>query len=404
MKIVHQIDFFHPESGYEINLLARLQAKEGHDVTIVTGEMRNAPRYQVGFWETADIEDRDARLFRETGVRVVRIPTFAYVSSRAIYHPRIFREMRILKPDVLFIHCNDSLAGIIFTWLSPFLNYPLVLDSHSLEMSSRNSLRGGFRIFYKLLVAPLITWRKIPFIRLVDSDFVEKYLGIPLDHTTLLSFGADTDLFKADAARKLALRAEHQLPEKAFVVVYAGKLDDQKGGQFLAEIVRKKFTPQTDKEVVFFIVGNAEGDYGHSVEAALSQSENRVIRLPTQRYIDLPAIYQGSDIAIFPRQCSLSFFDVQACELPVLFEDNEINRERASIASAVTFRPDDVQDARSQLIELVDMPAEPYEKMKASARQYVLDHYDFVPIARRFTDVLVAAAKGYKQRYGCGAP
>ena len=397
MNIVHLIDYIHPDSGYEINLLSRLQARDGHQVVIVTAEPDNAPVTQTRFFGVGDIEERDAQLFREAGVRIARVPTIAFCSSRAIFYPRIFKIVRQLKPDVVFIHCQESLTGMMFTWAAPFLSYPVVLDSHSLEMGSVNRFRGIFRLFYKRFVSPLILSRDIPVIRLVDSDYVEKCLGVPLSHTTLLSFGTDTDLFQPNCTNRKTLRQKYGLGEETFVILYAGKLDVHKGGRFLAESIREKLVPKSKKEIVFLIVGSVEGDYGREVEAAFLQSENQIIRLPTQRYIDLPAIYQGADIALFPRQCSLSFFDAQACELPILFEGNEINSVRARYGNALTFVSGDTEDFRSKLLDLVDMPAERFQKMKSSARKYVVDHYDFVPIAKKFTDVLARASQRYKK-------
>ena len=38
MKIVHVEDFIHPNAGYQINMLGRLQAQQGHQVDIVAGD------------------------------------------------------------------------------------------------------------------------------------------------------------------------------------------------------------------------------------------------------------------------------------------------------------------------------------------------------------------------------
>jgi hypothetical protein len=43
MKIVHIEDFLHPDAGYQLNSLAPLQRAQGHDVTIVTGELDKIP-------------------------------------------------------------------------------------------------------------------------------------------------------------------------------------------------------------------------------------------------------------------------------------------------------------------------------------------------------------------------
>jgi glycosyltransferase involved in cell wall biosynthesis len=149
--------------------------------------------------------------------------------------------------------------------------------------------------------------------------------------------------------------------------------------------------------VVFLIVGNAEGPYGAKVEATLAQSQNRILRLPTQRYFDLAGIYQSVDMAIFPKQCSMSFFEAQSCGLPILFEENEINCERASHGNARTFRAADTADFRAGLAAMLDLPAAEFRQMSDRARRHIVENFDFVPIARQYSEVLAGAARRFQQ-------
>lgn len=396
MKIVHVDDFAHPDAGYEINLLSRLQVKQGHEVTIVTGELDKLPATLTGFFGTDNMVERDERFRRETGVKIVRIPLHAYYSGRAVFHRKIYAAIAGLSPDAVFVHGMESLTGIEFTLFSNSLPYPIVLDSHSVEMASVNRLRGYFRLFYRTFIAPLIVKRGIPVIRIVDSDFVEKCLGVPLSRTTLLSFGTDTDFFRPNRDARIRFREQHGISQGAFVVLYAGKLDAAKGGQLLADAVRERLT-LNGREIVFVVVGNTAGEYGAQVEKTFAASNNRIIRLPTQRYYDLAQFYQGSDLALFPRQCSVSFFEAQSCGLPVLFEENEINQQRKAYGNATTFNPGDIADFRGKLLSLCQMANAEYAGMGTSARRYVVDNYNYVPIAQKFTDILAAAAAEYRK-------
>ena len=47
MHFVHVEDFFHPDAGYQVNLLSRLQVLQGHRVTIVTAELERMPNGKV---------------------------------------------------------------------------------------------------------------------------------------------------------------------------------------------------------------------------------------------------------------------------------------------------------------------------------------------------------------------
>lgn len=399
MKIVHLEDFIHPDAGYQVNLLGRLQVIQGHDVQVVTGELDKIPAELTTFFGRDNIQARDDRFERETGVKIHRIPLYGFYSGRAIFRPiKLIRKVLALKPDVLFLHGEDTLTGMIFILISRWFPFPMVLDCHMLEMASMNKYREYFRSFYRRFITPTILKRNIPLIRVVDSDFVQKCLGIPLTHTDLLSLGTDTDHFRPDPQQRMAVRAELGLAQDAYVVVYAGKLDEHKGGKFLSEAMRERFTLADGKQVEFLVIGNSVGEYGKQVDAALAACENKVVRLPTQRYFDLAKFYQAADLAVYPKQCSLSFFEVQACGVPVLFEENEINNQRAQHGNAFAFKPESVADFRAKLLTMASMSPEQTAQVSANARAYVQKTYDFAPIAQGYTDVLQRAIDNWKPK------
>ena len=90
MRFVHVEDFFHPDAGYQLNLLARLQVKDGHEVFIIASEMSNVPDYLKSFFGDHDIENKDEIYFKNTGVRVIRCPSFFWFSGRAFLKRKIY--------------------------------------------------------------------------------------------------------------------------------------------------------------------------------------------------------------------------------------------------------------------------------------------------------------------------
>jgi glycosyltransferase involved in cell wall biosynthesis len=268
------------------------------------------------------------------------------------------------------------------------------------EMASLNRFREYFRAFYRHFITPVILRENIPLIRVVDSNFVEKCLGIPLRHTDLLSFGTDTSHFAPNAQARKVIRERYGINNNAFLVLYAGKLDETKGGVFLAEAIQEKFDFEPDRPIELMVIGNTDGGYGEKVEEAFRRCANKLVRLPTQRYFDLASFYQAANLAVFPKQCSLSFFEAQSCGVPVLFEGNEINSQRADSENAFIFAPGNVVDFRRKIMWLASLPLNRLSEISANARNYVLRNYDYVPISRRFTDVLqrAVAAWGRKAR------
>lgn len=397
MRIVHVEEFFHPDAGYQVNLLSRLQAREGHEVIVVAAELERMPDFLTGFFGRDQISERDKAFEGSTGVEIVRLPLLGYFSGRAIFRPSLFKRVGNMQPDVVFVHGIDTLTGILFIWLSRWLRYPVVFDCHMLEMASMNRFRKVFRRFFSRFVAPVVLRNRLPVIRVVDSDYVQKCLGIPLNRTELLSLGTDTSLFQPDEERRRSVKRNLGVEEKAFLVVYAGKLDETKGGRFLAQSIRSSLSGG-GRPVRFLIIGTADGAYGEELEALFRQSENGIIRLPTQRYMDLPQFYQAADLVVFPRQCSLSFFDAQACGCPVLFEANEVNARRVSNENAFLFRSGDASDFRAKIEWLSSLDDSVLSRVRAQAREYVLSCYDFVPTAKECTNLLRRSIEAWRKR------
>ncbi|MCL2682904.1 MAG: glycosyltransferase family 4 protein [Bacteroidales bacterium] len=395
MKFVHVEDFIHPEAGYQVNLLSKLQVQQGHEVFVVTSELDKVPDSLTAFFGKDNIQERDEKFYQLTGVKIIRVPLLGFYSGRAIFHSKLFKVVNSLNPDVVFIHGNDTLTGMRFIRKAKKLSFPLVLDSHMLEMASTNRFHNAFTFFYKRWITPRILKNNMPLIRLVDSDYIEKHLGIPLEKSSLLSFGTDTSFFNKDEAAKHKFRQKHNISHDNFVALYAGKLDVAKGGKFLATSLQEELKTNTGQRITFIIVGNTAGDYGKEVDELLKTSKNKILRFPTQTYLNLREFYQAADLAIYPKQCSMSFFEAQSCELPVIFEDNEINTERAQFGNAITFKGGDVEDFRTKILQCAEMNKETYTKMKVAARKFICDNYDFVPIAQQFSDIMMREAETF---------
>ncbi|MBR7141376.1 MAG: glycosyltransferase family 4 protein, partial [Clostridia bacterium] len=224
-------------------------------------------------------------------------------------------------------------------------------------------------------------------IRTADDDYVEKRLGIPLSQAPLITFGSDTMLCHPDSEQRQRFRAENNISQDAFVVLYAGKLDEFKGGKFLAELTCQKM--QTKRELVFVVVGNTVGDYGAEVEARFAESPYRVLRFPTQKYCDLASFFQVADLALIPKQCSLSLYDMGACGLPVLAENNNINVERCSHENGWTFEKDNVEDFSRKLTEIANMDQTELDKVSKAAAEYILENYDYAKKAREYEQEII---------------
>jgi glycosyltransferase involved in cell wall biosynthesis len=394
MRIIQIEDFFHPDAGYQINILSKFMAKEGHEVIIITSEIDKIPEYLTSFFGKEDIINRDKIYSDSYNVRIIRLPILAYKSGRVIFSREIFKVVEDLDPDILFIHGNDTLTAIRYLLKLKSVKYPLIMDSHMVEMASVNKFSKLFRFLYRKFITPKIVKEKIPVIRTQNDNYVQKHLGIPLELSPWISVGSDTLLFQPNNAVKKMFRQKYNIKEDDFVVIYTGKLDESKGGLLLAETFKNKF--ETRKNVVLLVVGNSVGDYGEIVEKKFQQSENRIIRFPTQRYTDLAMFYQSADLSVFPKQCSLSFYDAQACGLPVVSEDNPINVDRLKYNNGFNFKTDSVADFREKISMCANMEENEYQSIKRNAYNFVRKYYDYSDITNEYLEIINKKYTDYK--------
>lgn len=384
-KIVHIEDFFHPDAGYQLNLLAKYLVNEGYDVYIIASELNKIPANLTDFFGKDNILERDLRYEKKYGVKIIRVPIYAYVSGRSIYTNKIWEVIEDINPDILYVHGCDTYIGVRILGNLDKFKCRVISDNHMVDLASSNKFRDAFRKFYRRRITPEIIKRHVFVLRMVEDDYVNKRLGIPLEQAPVINFGSDTKLFHPDLSAKEKYRKRLGIDMNSFVLCYAGKLDEAKGGKFLAEVLREKF--YTKKEIVFLIVGNTSGEYGREVKKIFRESENRIIRMRTQKYEELAKIYQVSDAAIFPYACSLSFFDVQACGLPVISDAMDINVERCSHGNGYNFHYGDIKDCRDKISMFGNMSDDELENMKHNSVKFITDSYDYRNIIKQYTEI-----------------
>lgn len=401
MKIINIEEDFHPLAGYQLNILAKYFAKMGHEVIIVTSEVEKMKPKFTNFFGKENLEQWDKEYENKYNVKILRRPVSGYFNKKNFYKLGIFKyiktlmEIKKMKPDILYVHGNEQTISILSFLLYRYMNIPYITDDHMVAMALEGNDRKRFFGMYKKIVAPILINNKITDIRTQNEDFVEKYLGIPLDQAPWISVGSDTMLFRRNCEVRRKFREDNNISEDEFVVIYAGKLDWEKGGQLLADTFKKKIGTNG---VTLIVVGNTNADeYGKKVENTFKSSQNKILRFPTQTYEALAEFYQASDLAVFPRQCSLSFYDVQACGIPVVSEDNNINLDRLQFNNGLSFRAGDINDFRSKITWIMKMSKEEYNKMSYSAENYVKESYNYDSIAKEYMNEIMKSCERFRK-------
>lgn len=392
MKILHIDEMFHPFQGYQINILPKFQQKQGHDVTILT-LYDNYPRI-ASCYDNTRIDEFDRRFTEQTGVRIVRLRMKKRLAGRPLFGKDVYAAIAGIDPDVILCHGNGSFTSIQILLHRKKIAKPLLFDSHMLELAARNKYHKLYTKLYRTFITPILKKDHLYVIKTADDPYLNEAHGIPKELTPYLGFGTDVSLFHPDAEAKRAMREKYEIGENEMVFLYTGKVDEAKGGQLLGEALLEKI-PSEQKQPVFVIVADYKSEYEQNVRALLERSENRVILVPVQKYEDLPAFYQFADVMFFPKQCSLSFFDAQACGVPTVLENIKINVDRIDCDNGSVFESGSIAGLREKIHDYLTMSEERLAEQSANAVRSILSRYSYQDIAESYTEQMRLAIEEF---------
>ncbi|MCK1191803.1 glycosyltransferase family 4 protein [Streptococcus uberis] len=390
MRILHIDETFHTQYGYHTSPISKVQSlNENHEVFILTVPADNLYPVYKEFGDTTPVEEilkYDKDFEKKYKVNIIRVPIRGYISNRAIHKKNVFKVINDINPDIIYCHNVETLMAIRLILRKQ--KYPVIFDSHMLTMASKNKLAKAYNKLYRLLISKKLNKRNNIVIRTQDDPYVINTLGIKEENAPFISFGTDKTLFYDNKTKKEEIRKKLSIGTNDFVIIYTGKLTEAKGGQILADAILEKFDCGNYENIVFLIVGNTIGEYGKKVEETFGFSENKIIRFPAQKYTDLPEFYQVSDLAVFARECSLSFYDVQGAGLPVISEDNNVNVERCSHDNGINFIQGSSSDLHDKIQSLIMLPKNDFEQMKMNSINFIEKGYSYEQVTKQYSELL----------------
>jgi glycosyltransferase involved in cell wall biosynthesis len=140
------------------------------------------------------------------------------------------------------------------------------------------------------------------------------------DKTTILSMGVDTSLFKPQS--KPAKTS--QTPKKRKTILFVGRLNEQKGVEYLIKSLQKVMAKIQDVNLA--IVG--EGEYKIKLQQAAKDNgvSDMVEFMGAAKKSDLPSIYNSSGVLVLPSVTTsigtegmgLVLIEAMACGTPVI--------------------------------------------------------------------------------------
>jgi glycosyltransferase involved in cell wall biosynthesis len=234
---------------------------------------------------------------------------------------------------------------------------------------------------------------------MVNSPAYVTYLvehGVDPDRISFVSNGVDPAMFDPNRPGE-PFRREFDIPGNAYVVVYAGAhgpANDLETALAAAERLR-------DEESVLFVFAGDGKDRSRLEEQARRRELNNVRflgPLPKSRMADLLAASDAcfatlQNIPMFTTTYPNKVFDYMAAGKPTVLAIDGVIREVIEAANGGIFVPPGDSGALARAVRMLATDRAMSRAMGASARDYVVRHFDRDQQAEQFRDVLVSLAR-----------
>jgi glycosyltransferase involved in cell wall biosynthesis len=269
-------------------------------------------------------------------------------------------KLREIDPDIVYSLSAIGWLPLQAALLKTIRPYKLFTGSHTAASTFPLYKSRGGPLRWPLVKSVFTRWIPGRFVSLLSerchaptvdcAEIAWRFFGVQRRKVEVLHLGVDTDVFHplkvADAAAdRAATRAGLGIGDDDFVVIYTGKITEEKRVDLVPAAVRRLRDQGYKARALVIGSGPAVGDVAAAGE---------VVMLPYQPYHQLARYYRASDVAVWPTNESTSMLDAAACGVPIVVSDGIIYREHVD-GNGLVYRMGDLDSLVAALRELVPM-------------------------------------------------
>lgn len=360
MKVVHVMNWYIPNMGYQENFLPSEQKKLGYDVEIITSD--RIPSFKEFRGEIRDDERIIGEgLFEENNVTIHRLPVLLeYTGSNQIILKGLKSKLSELKPDIVHAHGEIfpiTLQTIVYC---KRLGFKVFVDSHSnndnfvLNSILKRLYYRFAKIFYTFLEGRVQCWLPVTY---ASKELLTEYFDISENRMEVLPLGVNTNrFFKSERIRE-DYRTKLGYSKDEFVVVSSGKFDPSKE---IDTLIKAFSIIVTDcPKLRLLLIGKGSNEYMNYLKSII-ESNGLIEQIRIVNFVDnseLGAYYNLADVGVWPGTSSISAVEALGTELPVILPNGDSAYKVVFDANAaIGFEKHDVCSLASALGDVVRSP------------------------------------------------
>lgn len=365
--------------GYQENLLGKYHRKQGHEVTVITGNRK----HENGTIVTTPCGRYDL----PDGQHIIRLEYSQILCdkiSRIVRLYPIYDLLRELQPDFVMVHglSNPSVLQLrrYVKQLRP--DCRVIADNH-LDEFNAPSLEG---IKGRLLVAAYraVNRRMQPLYEKVYGvtpgrvEYQQRVFRISREKCALLPMGADDEHIDFENAPPIRreLRKKHGIGEDDFLLVTGGRIDGAKKIDVLLQAV----TELNSERIKLLVFGTPMEE----MEQVLKQYDGHpAVRhigwIPSEKVYDY---FLASDLIVFPGSHSVMWEQACACGVPAIFSRRHGMEHVDLGGNCLLVNGESVAELQKAIRNLADDPTA-YREMWKKARALGRNAFSYAAMAER---------------------
>lgn len=361
---------------YQENLITKYQVKLGHDVSIITSIWIYDENSSV-------IKSKKSDYINEHGVRVVRLETKnnATLNDRLKRYKNVIKSIKMLKPDVLFIHGCQFLDIIeVSKYLKQHSKITVYVDNHAdytnsaSNWLSKHILHGMIWRYCAKKIEPFT--KKFYGVLPARVEFLKSIYHLPAKKVELLVMGADDDEVIRAKQNIITTKSKYHVLNDEFLIVTGGKIDEAK---WQTKLLMDAVSRIKDYPVRLIVFGSVVDSLKKEIESRCCTNIEYIGWLGAKESEDL---FAAADVVVFPGRHSVFWEQVAGTGTPMICKYwNGVTH--VDVGGNVKFLyEDDAEEIYNCLYEIISDQSK-YEEMKKASCDIAMNIFSYKEIAKR---------------------
>ena len=380
MKIVHVMDWYIPNMGYQENYLPFHQQKLGHEVYIITSNLIPS-KFKKKSYEKFELGS-----FQKNGVKIHRLKSiYLNKETGGFYLHKLGNILKRINPDVIHGHGFLNILTLQAIIYCKKNNVKLFVDCHVDNDNfhlDKFYKKVGFLLFKNFFLPRIIKETNVFLpVNPYAEDFL-KNLGIPTPKIKLLPLGVDTSLFYSANKKRSNTREHLGVNKNEILLISSGNLDSSKDLDVLLNSFSCIVKRYEDSKLL--LLGKWEQKYRRKINDLIKKLniEEHIIFHDFVPHYELNNFYNAADISVFPGKLGIAMIEAIGPGLPIVVCDSPATEFIIQNGNGLSFERGNVKELTRKIEEYLDNP-ELRKKHEENALKLVQNKLSWEKIAEK---------------------